>query len=388
MAKDTKLLMSQKRLAIFLDGTWNEPGDNTNVWRLRSLCSPIASDGTRQLHYYDPGPSGFKGGTFGDGVSKNVTQAYEWLIDNYEDGDDIFIFGFSRGAFTARSLAGFITKYGLLQPGAPLSVPQMYERYQAAEEKTIWKLNAEVKQGTCDEHSDMEHWMVKYARCIKIKMVGVWDTVGALGIPKFNIPGISRSSFDWHHTGLRVPIEHGFHAMAIDEHRPPFEATLWTVRDGIAAKPRPLGSVEQRWFVGAHANVGGGYTNDLLGQPSLQWLADKASGLGLELRYNISLDGNIHQAQINDSYADFVHGIYSKLNRRSFRKIGANPWTNGKGEVHSTVNETIDSSVFERWRADEQYRPHNLSEWAERKSMDLLELRKSVLAKDGSTIGA
>ncbi|EEB85301.1 DUF2235 domain-containing protein [Roseobacter sp. GAI101] len=379
---------SHKRLAIFLDGTWNEPGDNTNVWRLRSLCAPIASDGTRQLHYYDPGPSGFKGGTFGDGVSANVTEAYEWLIDNYDDGDDIFIFGFSRGAFTARSLAGFITKYGLLQPGSPLSVPQMFKRYETAEEKTIWKLNAEVNQGACDDHSDLERWMVKYARCVKIKMVGVWDTVGALGIPRLNITGISRSTFNWHHTGLRVPIEHGFHAMAIDEHRPPFEATLWTVRQGIKAKPRPLSSVEQRWFVGAHANIGGGYTNDLLGQPSLQWLADKAKGLGLELRYDISLDGNIHKATINDSYAAFLKGMYSKIYGRNFRKIGANPWDDKEGETHSTVNETIDSSVFARWQEDVRYRPKNLAEWAKRKRVILEEQKRSVLAVDGTPVGA
>jgi hypothetical protein len=382
----TKQHLTPKRLAVFLDGTWNEPSDNTNVWRLRSLLSPVATDGTTQLHYYDPGPSGFKGGTFGQGVSKNVVQAYEWLIDNYNDGDDIFIFGFSRGAYTARSLAGFITKYGLLKPGAPLSVPQMFERYQTADKKTIWRLNSEVTSGSCDDHSDFERWMVKYARCINIKMVGVWDTVGALGIPKLSIPGISRSTFGWHHTGLRIPIEHGFHAMAIDEHRPPFRPTLWTVRKGIKAEPRKLKSVEQRWFAGAHANVGGGYTNDLLGQPPLRWMAKKAEELGLEFRYNVSIDGNIHEAAITDSYKSFIRGFYSIFGKRHHRAIGAAPWEDETGNTHSTVNETIDISIFERWQSDSTYRPPSLTEWAKRKQLDLSNIRSSVLAGDGSLI--
>lgn len=386
MANTKKLSKGAKRLAVFLDGTWNEPGSNTNVWRLRSLCSPVASDGTIQLHYYDPGPSGFRGGTFGEGVSKNVVQAYEWLIDHYNEGDDIFIFGFSRGAFTARSLAGFITKYGLLKPGAPLSVPQMYKRYQSAAEKTIWKLNSEINSGACGDHSEVERWMIKYARCTQIKMVGVWDTVGALGIPRFSIPGLSRSTFGWHHTGLRIPIEHGFHALALDEHRPPFKATLWSARKGIRAVPRSLASVEQRWFVGAHANVGGGYTNDLLGQPPLRWMADKAKGLGLEFRYEVSIDGNIHDADIVDSYSAFVRGVYSKIFSRHHRVIGVEPWTDETGNSHSTVNETIDSSVFERWLTDATYRPPNLAEWAARKQLDISKLKKSVLTADGSSI--
>ncbi|WP_281966802.1 DUF2235 domain-containing protein [Roseovarius nanhaiticus] len=375
-----------KRLAIFLDGTWNEPGDNTNVWRLRSLCSPVACDGTAQFHYYDPGPSGFKGGTFGVGVSDNVVQAYEWLIDHYADGDDIFIFGFSRGAFTARSLAGFITKYGLLRPGAPLSVRQMFDRYQTANKKTIWKLNAEVDAGKCDDHEDLERWMVKYARCVNIKMVGVWDTVGALGIPRLSIPGISRSTFGWHHTGLRIPIEHGFHALAIDEHRPPFKPTLWTVRKGIKADSRPLESVEQRWFVGAHGNVGGGYISDLLGQPPLRWMAKKAQALGLELRYDVLIDGDACEAKVADSYKAFLRGAYSMFFDRHHRVIGAEPWADQSGNEHSTVNETIDHSVFQRWRSDRSYRPEGLTEWSSRKQVDLSKITSSALAIDGSPI--
>ncbi|TJW67132.1 MAG: DUF2235 domain-containing protein, partial [Mesorhizobium sp.] len=111
----------KKRLAVFLDGTWNSVSDNTNVWRLRALCSTKDTGNPAQLAYYDIGVNGVIGGAFGKGLLRNILDAYEWLVENYNDGDDIFVFGFSRGAFTARSLTGFITKCGLLRPGAPLS---------------------------------------------------------------------------------------------------------------------------------------------------------------------------------------------------------------------------------------------------------------------------
>lgn len=100
----------KKRLALFLDGTWNAVGDNTNVWRLKSLCAPRSPDGSVQLAYYDIGVNGFLGGMFGKGLDRNITDAYEWLIDQYNPSDEIFIFGFSRGAYTARSLAGLVSK--------------------------------------------------------------------------------------------------------------------------------------------------------------------------------------------------------------------------------------------------------------------------------------
>jgi len=121
----------KKRLALFLDGTWHAVADNTNVWRMKSLCAPQSTDGRAQLVYYNPGVgtqfgSRIRGGMFGYGLDQVVIDAYEWLIDHYEEGDEIFIFGFSRGAYCARSLAGLVAKCGLLRPGAPLGVKQIY----------------------------------------------------------------------------------------------------------------------------------------------------------------------------------------------------------------------------------------------------------------------
>jgi uncharacterized protein (DUF2235 family) len=381
---------SKKRLALFLDGTWNSVGDNTNVWRLKSLCGPESKDGSAQLAYYEIGVNGFLGGTFGKGLSENITSAYEWLIEKYNPGDEIFIFGFSRGAYTARSLAGFIAKCGLLKAGAPLGVKQLYSRYRRPDDRTIWTLLDAHNSKNLGACSLEEQWMLKYSMAVPIKLVAVWDSVGALGIPALNIPGISRSTLGFLHTGLRLSIENGFHALAIDEHRRAFSPTLWTTRKpndpkAKVAAPRPLSSVEQRWFVGAHANVGGGCESDLLAQIPLRWMMNKASLHGLAFRNDVELDGDTLKADISDSYSEFLNGAYRRLSSRYFRPIGEAPTTKDDG-VHTNVNETIDKSVFDRFRSVPDYKPPNLMDWATRHEIEPSKLQSSVLANDPNTV--
>jgi uncharacterized protein (DUF2235 family) len=374
----------KKRLAVFLDGTWNAVGDNTNVWRLKSLVASNANDGVAQLTYYDVGVNGFLGGTWGKGLNDNVTEAYEWLIDKYSPGDDIFIFGFSRGAYTARSLAGLIAKHGLLKAGAPLGVKQLYERYKRQDDRTVWKLVEANAAGSLTDATLEESWVLKYSQPINIKVVAVWDTVGSLGIPFLSIEGISRQTFGFLHTGLRTSIENGYHALAIDEHRKDFLPTLWTVRrgkGGSTAAPRPLSSVEQRWFVGAHANVGGGYNDNLLGQIPLRWMMKKASIHGLQFKNDVEVDGDVLKATIAPSYEEFMYGIYCKAIARRYRPVGADPEEQADG-LHISINETIDASVFERWRKVSDYRPKNLAEWIERKKVNPATLMQSVRADD------
>jgi uncharacterized protein (DUF2235 family) len=379
----------KKRLALFLDGTWNSVSDNTNVWRLKSLCSEQSDDQSSQAIYYDIGVNGLVGGLVGKGLSKNVVEAYEWLIESYNPDDDIFIFGFSRGAYTARSLAGLIAKYGLLKRGAPLGVKQLYQRYRRAEDRTIWKLIESRDSGTLGECNLEEQWMLKYCLPIHIKVVAVWDTVGSLGIPFGNVSGISRATLGFLHTGLRVPIENGFHALAIDEHRRSFMPTFWTVRtpkdpNAIVPKPRSLTSVEQRWFVGAHANVGGGCESDLLTQIPLKWIMRKASVHGLTFRNDVEIDSQVHKSPISDSYSEFMYGCYRGVSRRHHRPIGQLPIEREDG-THSNVNETIDASVFDRWCKVPEYRPPNLVDWANRHKVDIATLDKSVRADDPRT---
>ncbi|MET3524099.1 DUF2235 domain-containing protein [Mesorhizobium abyssinicae] len=376
----------QKRLVVFLDGTWNRVDSNTNVWRMRALCAAKSKDGRPQLVYYEVGVNGFLGGVFGQGLDENIRLAYEWLIENYNEGDEIFIFGFSRGAFTARSLAGLIAMDGILKAGSPIGVAELFDRYKKANEETIWKLKEKVASGDISKLTEQDKWLIKYSHPAEVKVVGVWDTVGSVGLAGGNIPGFSRSTFNYLQTGLRIHILNGYHALAIDEHRNDFAPTLWDVRhpkdqNAVIAQARPLSAVEQRWFVGAHANVGGGYQTDLLAQAPLRWMMKKAESQGLSFRSEVDLDGDALIAPIADSYKSFGSGLYAIVSPPLYRTIGRDPDVREDGS-HINVNETIDASVFERWRADLTYRPANLVEWAQRTKVDPGQLRTSVRADD------
>jgi hypothetical protein len=240
--------------------------------------------------------------------------------------------------------------------------------------------------GDTSKLTDEEKWLLKYSRPARVKVVGVWDTVGSVGVVAGNIPGISRSQFDYLQTGLFIPIQNGYHALAIDEHRSDFAPTLWTVRhpkdpNAKIAPPRPLSNVERRWFVGAHANVGGGYETDLLAQAPLRWMMQKAETHGLSFRSEVALDGDALKAPVIDSYHSFVEGLYAIFSRPLYRTIGQEPDVRENG-THINVNETIDVSVFQRWRADPAYRPANLVEFARRKNVDPAQLQTSVRADD------
>jgi uncharacterized protein (DUF2235 family) len=376
----------KKRLAVFLDGTWNSVNSNTNVWRMRALCSSKGTDDRPQLIYYEVGVNGFLGGVFGQGVGENIRLAYEWLVENYNEGDEIFIFGFSRGAYTARALAGLVAINGILKAGSPIGISELFDRYKKGDEESIWKLKAMEEAGNADKFTVQEKWLLKYSQPTKIKLVGVWDTVGSVGLKAWNIEGISRSTFDYLQTGLRIHIENGYHALAIDEHRSDFEPTIWSVRrpkdqNATIAKPRLIENVEQRWFVGAHANVGGGYETDLLAQAPLRWMMKKAQMHGLSFRSDVDLDGDSLTAQIADSYKSFGSGVYALVSPPLYRPIGRDPEVQDNG-THTNINETVDRSVFDRWRADAAYRPNNLTEWAKRKNVDPVKLDGSVRADD------
>ena len=376
--------ISKRRLALFLDGTWNDTEDNTNVWRLRSLCAPIGKDGVPQFIYYDSGVGTqigerITGGMFGAGIDQNVRKAYEWLVENYENNDDIFIFGFSRGAFTARSLAGMLSICGLAKPGAPLGVGQIYTRYRHVDRNrsSIRKIKETADAGTPPQTLE-EKWLLRFSRPVDIRMIGVWDTVAALDLPGIGI-------HEFLDANLRHDALNAFHALAIDENRHKFAPTLWTqtspVADGKPKIQRDFASVEQRWFVGAHANVGGGYPSDKLPQIPLQWLAGKAEGLGLTLRDSIDVDDGAEAAPVADSYASFLDGAYRLASARYYRPIGA-PAVEADGYWVATINETIDASVFKHWQTAPSYRSEGLKTWASQTGFDLDKALGAVRADD------
>jgi uncharacterized protein (DUF2235 family) len=383
-----------KRLLVFLDGTWNEPDDNTNVWRLRLLAADTDARGRAQEAYYEVGVGTKKfeklrGGALGYGLNLNIRNAYQWLMSRYEEGDEIFLFGFSRGAYTARSLAGLINKCGLLLPGSSFSVPQIFERYERGSSASpLYDLMSEDHRPAKVTYED--RWLMEQSRRREIKFIGVWDTVGALGIPlgklrqfaedklkEGPLRRLGASPYLFHSTTPSVLYKNMFQALAIDENREPFKATMWTFYQPNREPKKRLEAgqaLEQRWFAGAHCNVGGGYRDDPVAQIPLVWLLNKASDAGLRLKRDLTLNGTEELAPTTDSFENSFGGAYRlrQLNRRYWRPIGRHPirTDDGKDSWSVSVNETIDRSVFARWRADRQYRPKNLADWARRDGVD------------------
>ncbi len=268
-----------KRIILCADGTWNEPERRdkttcrpqpTNVLKVARAVLPRSSAGVEQVLYYHEGvgTSGwvdqFSGGAFGNGMSKNVRSLYRFLVYNFEPDDELYLFGFSRGAFTVRTLAGFMQKVGLLQKGDEYYTGEMYELYQSS---------------TASNSPRWQHAFrnIRLARpCPPIKFIGVWDTVGALGAPGALGYIFSRNKYKYHDIGLNPSIHHAYHALAIDERRKLFAPSLWTKPPGWN------GTLEQVWFAGVHSNVGGSYSPDGLANEALHWLVEKAEMLGLE----------------------------------------------------------------------------------------------------------
>lgn len=377
-----------KRIALFLDGTWNKVESKTNVWLLSQRVAQ--NDGPiRQLYAYHPGVgtqwyNALRGGAFGYGLGEHVLKGYQWILENYEDGDEIYIFGFSRGAFTARSVAGLIARCGLLRRGAAIDARTLYLRYERSETtRPIYKLEYEAARNR--PLSKDEQVLLASSRRVNIKAIAVWDTVGALGVPFGDIRGLSRKKFLFHNTRLSNIYEHAFHALAIDEHREAFEPTLWTRFVPDPPDPPPAMAprepiVEQRWFVGAHADVGGGNPTHLP-EIAMAWIAAKAQQAGLAMKLPSPVARDACKAPITDSFAKFAFGLYKLVKRGKefirtiqpppmLKQTHPQPGAPPKRGWVETVNETIDASVFDRFRADPTYRPPGLLAWAQQHGID------------------
>lgn len=188
------------------------------------------------------------------------------IAQNYVPGDEVFLFGFSRGAYTARSLAGFIGACGILKRQRLGDLAKAWRYYRGAAPHSPKDF---VKLNQSDSHTDAE-----------IKLLGVLDTVGALGVPGQILACLNHELYGFHDTGPCAVVRHGYHALAIDEHREEFVPTLWT---GVA----PAGvATEQVWFAGAHADVGGGIVARKLADIPLLWMAKKAESHDLALDWS------------------------------------------------------------------------------------------------------
>jgi uncharacterized protein (DUF2235 family) len=351
-----------KRLVLCCDGTWNSADQErngvpcpTNV--LRIAYRVAKRDGqVPQVIYYDQGVGTgnvvdrYSGGALGKGLEDNIHDAYRFLMANYEPDDELFLFGFSRGAFTARSIVGMIRKCGILGRTAVTHYRDAVDLYRNADHPD--------DGGPTRFRRD---YSIAGTSQIKVKFIGVWDTVGALGIPLAGLRWMTRDEYQFHDAELSGDVEYAYHALAIDEHRSPFEPTLWKY------KPKAGQTVEQVWFCGAHSDAGGGYAEKGLANITLAWMLDMARGAGLALdrqamnAYPLDLDplGELHNSKT---------GAY-RLTPGIDRLIGLeapDPKEPDNPTRRPDPTQSVHSSVMDRWDKDATYRPSALRDYFQR----------------------
>ena len=316
-----------KRILYCADGTWNDPATNTNVYKIFKAMNFTAE----QCPIYDDGVGSdgnplwrLAGGAMGLGLDRKIQDGYTRIAHLYEKDDPLFLFGFSRGAYTARSLAGMIAVCGLPTQNVDdnlvaLAFDAYRERDQNARKQKLQALN--------------QRYAIYDA---PITMVGVWDTVGALGVPAI-VGGVDPAQYGFLDTSLHPDVKHAYHAVSIDERRAEFPATLWS-----GAAPGQV--IEQVYFTGVHCDVGGGYSECGLSDITLGWMMGKAKALGVDF------DNNVFQQYAN---LDVKHALAQKHESWDIK------WAFPRSRTIAS-NAAISNSAQIRLQADASYQPRNL----------------------------
>lgn len=344
-----------KHIVLCSDGTGNTPGKGrgTNVWKLYMAVDRHDHEEypglSPQVAFYDDGvgTDGVRllralGGAFGWGLSRNVRELYESLVLHYEPQDKVFLFGFSRGAFTIRSVAGMICRCGLLTRQDYLSrsvkdrqrlLTQILHAYRSEDPKAA---------GNIREALGLQQ--------IDIEFIGVWDTVDAVGLPFDElkvIDAISRKVrglrlWGFHDRVLSSKVKRGCQALAIDDERRTFRPNVWKPRHGV----------DQVWFAGVHSNIGGGYPKEGLAYVSLYWMMLQAKASGLRFVRNALDEAHDHanaHAKLYESRSGLA--VFYRYQPRDIADL-CRP---GQAKVHVTAMDRI------RW-GTEGYAPTRLPE--------------------------
>ncbi|KAK6084364.1 hypothetical protein SCUP515_01478 [Seiridium cupressi] len=307
-------MLAHKRLIIACDGTWLNSNDgfdrdswmpwntgeklvvSSNVTRICRALLPDSQDGIQQIVYYQSGVASqgslwsWLGGFVGAGIGENIREAYAFLCNNYDEGDEIFLIGFSRGAFIARSIAGLISSIGILTKhglGAFYPIFKDWENQNVSNYKPQLQTRSwPLKGRPVFKDADKAYWeRLKACKLTRptippIKAVGVFDTAGSLGVPTIKILGFqlhTHSTREYAFTNTEVPlnVEHAYQALALDERRTPFSPPVWeTPADGSGAILKQL---KQTWFPGVHKGVGGGYADTSSADITLAWMITQLS---------------------------------------------------------------------------------------------------------------
>lgn len=354
-----------KNIALCIDGTGNEFGENnSNVVKLYSVLNCSDCDGRRQIAYYHPGLgtmgsryalSKFMrwwtktcGLAFGYGLSTVLEDCYSFLMENYEEGDSIFIFGFSRGAYCARALAAMIYMYGLVQKGNEPLIQYVIKMFK-------------TKNRGQKDFEMAGRFKATFSRPCKIHFEGVWDTVSSIGwlYDPLTLP----------FTAMNPDVEIGRHAISIDERRAAFRQNLWRV------DPKHSQDIEQVWFAGVHSDIGGGYpeAESGLAKIPLQWMIEESAQHGLFIEESKKNDvlGISDPRKCKPDCMGPLHKslkgwwwILEVFPRRHYDTRFTPPIRRWKIPLASPryipEGSTIHPSVAERRERDPQYRPVNL----------------------------
>ncbi|WP_406168183.1 DUF2235 domain-containing protein [Streptomyces canus] len=357
--------MMAKRLVICCDGTWNlaDQPSKTNVAKVALAVRRRSAVGMEQRVYYHSGVGTnrrerLSGGAFGVGLSRNVLDAYRFLIHTYEPGDTLYLFGFSRGAFTARSLAGLVHNCGILRPEQAYRIDEAWALYRSRADKPTSVAATLFRRA--------------YSYETEIRFVGVWDTVGSLGIPVpapgFLQPLVDRFNHRWafHDTTLSKSVNGAFQALAVDEERSAFPPTLWR-QDEDAAEGQEL---RQVWFSGVHTAVGGGEKDSGLSDITLLWMVRQAARYDLEFDFRV-LSEQGPDTMDPDQCVDFAvqpnpmgpwdpsrKGFY-RIFKPLHRPIGQEKDEQGRLVGHEYLADT----VLLRRKDDADYRPPALESY-------------------------
>ena len=321
-----------RRIAFCADGTWDTVSNDTNVYRISKAIVPIPGE---QYSFYDDGVGSngtpvdkLIGAAFGLGLFQKIKDGYSTIASVYEAGDEVFVFGFSRGAYTARSLAGMIAACGLPTKNPD---PNLVENaFQAYRNK--------------DQRAAILASLGNYGLVpAKITMVGVWDTVGSLGIPAM-FGAVDPLLYGFLDTSLNPQILNAYHAVATDERRVEFPATLWT------SAPIAGQTIEQVYFCGVHCDVGGGYADDAgtgtaLSDITFSWMMANAQSLGL-----VFDPGVLSEYPSPIDKTDALDTKHESWNPR---------WLFPKPR-DIAPNATLANSITVRCQVDSTYRPGNL----------------------------
>lgn len=344
-----------KRIVLCCDGTWNTADQETNgapcpsnVVRLAYHVAKHDPNGTLQITYYDQGVGTANamdrvvGGALGRGLEANIHDSYRFLVANYEPGDELYLFGFSRGAFTARSISGMIRKCGILRRGRVDQYVAARKFYHSTDRPGSEAVNKFRRENSVEPERDIE-----------VKFIGVWDTVGALGLP---VGMVGKEKYEFHDTELSGTVRNAYHALAIDERRRAFAPSLWDY------KPKDGQTVEQRWFPGVHSDVGGGYAERKISDIALKWMLEKARGAGLALDEDVLKTYPCQPDPLADLHDS--RGVMYRFRPALDRPIGM-PTKDSKNAGPNGLDptQTVDESAIQRWDKIPDYRPPQLREY-------------------------